>query len=115
MLCDAKVTVSIDFGTHSAPSAREPARGTMMVHFSCDAAKAERMAKAALDELLLLRDTGPTDEDVTAAVETSAREHEEAVQTNCYWVERLRAAALPSRVRGSLAERFAAWEALHIA
>ena len=73
------------------------------------------MATSALAELVLLRDSGPSEEDVRAAVEMSTREHEEAVQTNCYWVERLRAAALPSRVRGSLAERFAAWEALRVA
>ena len=47
------------------------------VNFSCEASRAAAMVESSVDELVLLRDSGPSPEDVSAAVEMSQREHEE--------------------------------------
>ena len=61
---------------------------------------------------------GPTDDDASSACEISRREHEESLQSNGFWLERLRTAALSQRVAvsagssaaGTLAQRMRRWE-----
>ena len=105
------VAVGIDFSTHCSPNPGQPARGTMQVSFSSDPHRAALTADSVLAELFLLRTEGPTQEDVSSTCEIARREHEEALQTNQYWLERLRQCAFAQRVDGSKAEKFELWEA----
>ena len=72
---------------------------------------AGHLKTSVLAELFLLRTEGPTQEDVSSTCEIARREHEEALQTNQYWLERLRQSAFAQRVDGSKAEKLELWEA----
>ena len=74
------VHVSLDWSVHYCPAPHEPLRGTLHVNFACEPKGADALVRSVVAELVLLREEGPTDEDVEAAVEMSVREHEEAVQ-----------------------------------
>ena len=104
------VSVGLDFGTHASPRPRDAVRGTLSVHFTSDPARAAETARSVHTELRRLRDDGPTDDDAASACEISRREHEESLQSNGFWLERLRTAALSQRVAGSLAQRMRRWE-----
>lgn len=104
------VSVGIDFGTHGSPDPGEPARGTLQISFSSDPDRAKTCAESAQAELQLLCTEGPTAADVSSQCEITKREHEEAIQTNHFWVERLRQAAFSQRACGTLSEKVQSWE-----
>lgn len=105
------ISVGMDFGAHSSPNPGEPARGTLQISFSSDPDRAKICAESAQAELRLLCTEGPTEADVSSQCEITRREHEEAQQTNHFWVERLRQAAFSQRASGSVSERLQSWEA----
>ena len=106
------VSVGIDFGAHSTPDPGEPARGTLQISFSSDPDRAKTCAESAQAELRLLCTEGPTAADVSSQCEITRREHEEAKQTNHFWVERLRQAAFSQRASGAgVSEKMQRWEA----
>ena len=105
------VSVGIDFGSHSIPDPGEPARGTLQISFSSDPDRAKTCAESAQAELRLLCTEGPTAADVSSQCEITRREHEEAKQTNHFWVERLRQAAFSQRASGGVSEKMQSWEA----
>ncbi|KAL3829959.1 hypothetical protein ACJIZ3_018761 [Penstemon smallii] len=64
-------------------------RGDISVNFSCDPDISSILVNLALDEILRLQEEGPSNDDVSAILEIEQRAHENGLQENYYWLERI--------------------------
>ncbi|CAA3027767.1 zinc protease PQQL-like isoform X1 [Olea europaea subsp. europaea] len=63
--------------------------GDISVNFSCDPDISSTLVDLALDEILRLQEEGPSDDDVLAILEIEQRAHENGLQENYHWLERI--------------------------
>ncbi|KAL8039469.1 hypothetical protein ABFS82_10G042000 [Erythranthe guttata] len=80
--------VSVFLGGNK-PSKVGNIRGDISVNFSCDPEISSTLVNLALDEILHLQEEGPSDDDVAAILEIEQRAHENGLQENYYWLERV--------------------------
>ncbi|GMY36234.1 zinc protease PQQL-like isoform X1 [Fagus crenata] len=80
--------VSVFLGGNK-PSRTGNVRGDISINFSCDPAISSKLADLALDEILILQEEGPSDEDVSTILEIEQRAHENGLQENYYWLDRI--------------------------
>ncbi|XP_038711983.1 zinc protease PQQL-like isoform X2 [Tripterygium wilfordii] len=71
------------------PSRTGDIRGDISINFSCDPDISSSLVDIALEEILLLQQEGPSDEDVSTALEIEQRAHENGLQENYHWLERI--------------------------
>lgn len=82
------VNVSVFLGGNK-PSRTGEARGDISVNFSCDPDISSKLVDLALEEILYLQNHGPSDEDVSTILEIEQRAHENGLQENYYWLDRI--------------------------
>ncbi|GMQ06239.1 hypothetical protein CsSME_00050896 [Camellia sinensis var. sinensis] len=80
--------VSVFLGGNK-PSRVDNVRGDISVNFSCDPDISTTLVDLALEEILRLQEEGPTDEDVLTILEIEQRAHENGLQENYYWLDRI--------------------------
>ncbi|KAI3443676.1 hypothetical protein Pfo_000341 [Paulownia fortunei] len=80
--------VSVFLGGNK-PSRVGNIRGDISVNFSCDPEISSTLVNLALDEILHLQEEGPSDDDVSTILEIEQRAHENGLQENYYWLERI--------------------------
>ncbi|XP_050218354.1 zinc protease PQQL-like [Mercurialis annua] len=71
------------------PSRTGDIRGDISINFSCDPGISSKLADLALNEILRLQEEGLTEQDVLTVLELEQRAHENGVQENFYWLERI--------------------------
>ncbi|RAL48802.1 hypothetical protein DM860_001122 [Cuscuta australis] len=64
-------------------------RGDISINFSCDPDISSTLVDIALDEILRLQEDGSSNEDVSTVLEIEQRAHENGLQENSYWLERM--------------------------
>ncbi|CAN6441507.1 unnamed protein product [Victoria cruziana] len=82
------VTVSVFLGGNK-PSRSGDVRGDIAVNFSCDPDSSWKLVELALAEVIYLQENGPSMEDVSSILEIEQRAHENGLQENCYWLDRI--------------------------
>lgn len=82
------VGVSVFLGGNK-PSRVGDVRGDISVNFSCDPDIASKLVDFALEEISYLQCHGPSIEDVSAILEIEQRAHENGLQENYYWLDRI--------------------------
>ncbi|KAI5664619.1 hypothetical protein M9H77_23942 [Catharanthus roseus] len=82
------VGVSVFLGGNK-PSRVGNVRGDISVNFSCDPDISSALVDLALDEILRLQEEGPSDDDISAILEIEQRAHENGLQENFYWLDRI--------------------------
>nr|XP_029119433.1 zinc protease PQQL-like isoform X4 [Elaeis guineensis] len=82
------VNVSVFLGGNK-PSRTGDVRGDISVNFSCDPDISSKLVDLALEELMYLQNHGPSDEDVSTILEIEQRAHENGLQENYYWLDRI--------------------------
>ncbi|KAF7819724.1 zinc protease PQQL-like isoform X1 [Senna tora] len=82
------VGVSIFLGGNK-PSRTGDVRGDISINFSCDPEISSKLVDLALDEILRLQEEGPSDQDVLTILEIEQRAHENGLQENYYWLDRI--------------------------
>ncbi|KVI12277.1 Metalloenzyme, LuxS/M16 peptidase-like protein [Cynara cardunculus var. scolymus] len=80
--------VSVFLGGNK-PSRVGNARGDISVNFSCDPGVALALVDLALDEILRLQEEGPSDADISTVLEIEQRAHENGLQENYWWLDRI--------------------------
>ncbi|XP_057968681.1 zinc protease PQQL-like isoform X2 [Malania oleifera] len=80
--------VSVFLGGNK-PSRVGDVRGDISVNFSCDPDIASMLVDLALEEVLRLQEEGPSDQDVSTILEIEQRAHENGLQENYYWLDRI--------------------------
>ncbi|XP_022154671.1 zinc protease PQQL-like isoform X1 [Momordica charantia] len=80
--------VSVFLGGNK-PSRNDPVRGDISINFSCDPEISSKLVDLALNEILRLQEEGPTDQDVSSVLEIEQRAHENGLQENYYWLDRI--------------------------
>lgn len=71
------------------PSRTGDVRGDISVNFSCDPDISWKLVELALDEIMQLQEQGPSDQDVSTILEIEQRAHENGLQENYYWLDRI--------------------------
>ncbi|POO00604.1 Coenzyme PQQ biosynthesis protein [Trema orientale] len=71
------------------PSRTGDVRGDISINFSCDPEISSKLVDLTLDEILRLQEEGPSDEDVSTILEIDQRAHENGLQENYYWLDRI--------------------------
>ncbi|KAH7572183.1 hypothetical protein JRO89_XS04G0216300 [Xanthoceras sorbifolium] len=64
-------------------------RGDISINFSCDPEISSKLVDLALDEILHLQEEGPSDQDVSTILELEQRAHENGLQENYHWLDRI--------------------------
>lgn len=82
------VGVSVFLGGNK-PSRSGDIRGDMSLSFSCHPDISWRLVDIALDEISHLQELGPSDQDVSTVLEVEQRAHENGLQENYYWLDRI--------------------------
>ncbi|WOL03023.1 zinc protease PQQL-like [Canna indica] len=82
------VNVSVFLGGNK-PSRTGDVRGDISVYFSCDPDISLKLVDLALQEILYLQDQGPSEQDVSTVLEIEQRAHENGLQENYYWLDRI--------------------------
>ncbi|XP_061994559.1 zinc protease PQQL-like isoform X2 [Rosa rugosa] len=82
------VGVSVFLGGNK-PSRTANVRGDISINFSCDPEISSKLVDLTLDEILRLQEEGPSAEDVSTILEIEQRAHENGIQENYYWLERI--------------------------
>ncbi|GKV11869.1 hypothetical protein SLEP1_g23087 [Rubroshorea leprosula] len=80
--------VSVFLGGNK-PSRTSDLRGDISINFSCDPEISSKLVDLALEEILRLQEEGPSDQDVSTVLEIEQRAHENGLQENYYWLERI--------------------------
>lgn len=80
--------VSVFLGGNK-PSRTGDVRGDISINFSCDPEISSKLVDIALDEILRLQEEGPSNDDISAILEIEQRAHENGLQENYYWLERI--------------------------
>ncbi|KAG5559244.1 hypothetical protein RHGRI_008965 [Rhododendron griersonianum] len=81
-------SVSVFLGGNK-PSRTSDVHGDIGVNFSCDPDISNTLVDLALDEILRLQEEGPSDDDVSTILEIEQRAHENGLQENYYWLDRI--------------------------
>ncbi|XP_057813480.1 zinc protease PQQL-like isoform X2 [Cryptomeria japonica] len=82
------VSVSSFLGGNK-PSRMGNVRGDIAVNFSCDPDSSVKLVDISLDVISHLQEEGPSDEDVLTVLEIEQRVHENGLQENGYWLDRM--------------------------
>ncbi|WCJ42624.1 Insulinase (Peptidase family M16) protein [Euphorbia peplus] len=82
------VGVSVFLGGNK-PSRTGDIRGDISINFSCDPVISSKLVDLSLEEVLRLQEEGPSDQDVLTVLEIEQRAHENGLQENFYWLERI--------------------------
>ncbi|OVA08489.1 Peptidase M16 [Macleaya cordata] len=82
------VGVSVFLGGNK-PSRTGDVRGDISVNFSCDPDISPKLVDLVLDEILRLQEEGPSGQDVSTILEIEQRAHENGLQENYYWLDRI--------------------------
>ncbi|KAH9623003.1 hypothetical protein KSS87_020828 [Heliosperma pusillum] len=82
------VGVSVFLGGNK-PSRTGDVRGDISINFSCDPSASSTLVEMALDEISHLQVEGPSDQDVSTILEIEQRAHENGLQENFYWLDRI--------------------------
>ncbi|KAK7399022.1 hypothetical protein VNO78_10197 [Psophocarpus tetragonolobus] len=82
------VGVSVFLGGNK-PSRIGDIRGDISINFSCDPEISSKLVDIALDEMLRLQEEGPSEQDVSTILEIEQRGHENGLQENYYWLDRI--------------------------
>ncbi|XP_078431997.1 insulinase (Peptidase family M16) protein [Wolffia australiana] len=82
------VGVSVFLGGNK-PSRTGDVRGDISVNFSCDPAISWKLVDLALEEILHIQEQGPSNQDVMSVLEIDQRAHENGLQENYYWMDRI--------------------------
>ncbi|KAK9715778.1 hypothetical protein RND81_06G188600 [Saponaria officinalis] len=82
------VSVSVFLGGNK-PSRTGDVRGDISINFSCDPSVSSTLVNLALDEIFRLQNEGPSDQDVSTILEIEQRAHENGLQENYYWLDRI--------------------------
>ncbi|KAL1364192.1 hypothetical protein HN51_012358 [Arachis hypogaea] len=82
------VGVSVFLGGNK-PSRIGDVRGDISINFSCDPEISSKLVDLALDEILCLQEEGPSDQDVATILEIEQRAHENGLQENYFWLDRI--------------------------
>lgn len=80
--------VSVFLGGNK-PSRVGNIRGDISINFSCDPDISSTLVDLALEEILHLQEEGPSNADVMAVLEIEQRAHENGLQENYYWLDRI--------------------------
>lgn len=80
--------VSVFLGGNK-PSRTGDVRGDISINFSCDPSLSSTLVDLALDEILRIQEEGPSDQDVSTILEIEQRAHENGLQENYYWLDRI--------------------------
>ncbi|XP_044463821.1 zinc protease PQQL-like isoform X1 [Mangifera indica] len=64
-------------------------RGDISINFSCDPEVSPKLVDLALDEILHVQEEGPSDEDISTILELEQRAHENGLQENYHWLDRI--------------------------
>ncbi|KAI4380729.1 hypothetical protein MLD38_006890 [Melastoma candidum] len=80
--------VSVFLGGNK-PSRTGDVRGDISVNFSCDPHISSKLVDLALDEVQRLQEEGPSEQDILTILEIEQRAHENGVQENYYWLDRI--------------------------
>ncbi|EFH42422.1 peptidase M16 family protein [Arabidopsis lyrata subsp. lyrata] len=80
--------VSVFLGGNK-PSRTADLRGDISVNFSCDPEISSKLVDLALEEIVRLQEEGPSQEDISAILEIEQRAHENGLQENYYWLDRI--------------------------
>ncbi|CAN8253030.1 unnamed protein product [Cochlearia groenlandica] len=80
--------VSVFLGGNK-PSRTADLRGDISVNFSCDPEISSKLVDLALEEIVRLQEKGPSQEDISAILEIEQRAHENGLQENYYWLDRI--------------------------
>ncbi|XP_061347588.1 zinc protease PQQL-like isoform X3 [Gastrolobium bilobum] len=82
------VGVSVFLGGNK-PSRIGDVCGDISINFSCDPEISSKLVDFALDEMLRLQDEGPSEQDVSTILEIEQRAHENGLQENYYWLDKI--------------------------
>ncbi|CAI9100506.1 OLC1v1037622C1 [Oldenlandia corymbosa var. corymbosa] len=82
------VGVSVFLGGNK-PSKVGNVRGDISINFSCDPEISSTLVNLALDEVSRLQEEGPSNDDVSTILEIEQRAHENGLQENLYWLDRI--------------------------
>ncbi|KAL5728894.1 hypothetical protein ACHQM5_001921 [Ranunculus cassubicifolius] len=82
------VAVKVFLGGNK-PSRTGDVRGDISVNFSCDPNTPWKLVKIVLDEILRLQTVGPSEEDISSVLQIEQRGHENGLQENYYWLDRI--------------------------
>uniref|UniRef100_A0A453EXA6 Peptidase M16 C-terminal domain-containing protein n=1 Tax=Aegilops tauschii subsp. strangulata TaxID=200361 RepID=A0A453EXA6_AEGTS len=82
------VNVGVFLGGNK-PSRSGDVRGDISVNFSCDPDMSSRLVDFVLEEISYLQTEGPSEEDVWTILEIEQRAHENGLQENYYWLDRI--------------------------
>ncbi|KAI3421693.1 uncharacterized protein J3R85_011884 [Psidium guajava] len=80
--------VSVFLGSNR-PSRTGDVRGDISINFSCDPEISSKLVDLTLDEIQRLQEEGPSEQDVLTILEIEQRAHEDGVQENYYWLEKI--------------------------
>ncbi|MFW5658124.1 MAG: M16 family metallopeptidase [Bacteroidota bacterium] len=61
----------------------------MQIYIPCSPDNADKLTEAAINEIRVIMNEGPSDEDITKAKEIQRREGEKNAETNSYWLNRM--------------------------
>ncbi|KAF9615719.1 hypothetical protein IFM89_026134 [Coptis chinensis] len=82
------VGVSVFLGGNK-PSRNGDVRGDLSVNFSCDPDISWKLVDIVLNEISRLQEEGPSEQDVSTILEIEQRAHENGLQENYYWLDRI--------------------------
>uniref|UniRef100_A0A0D9YAI7 Peptidase M16 N-terminal domain-containing protein n=1 Tax=Oryza glumipatula TaxID=40148 RepID=A0A0D9YAI7_9ORYZ len=82
------VNVGVFLGGNK-PSRSGDIRGDISVNFSCDPDMSSKLVDFVLEEISFLQNEGPSEEDVLTILEIEQRAHENGLQENYYWLDRV--------------------------
>ncbi|KAK3161034.1 hypothetical protein QOZ80_1BG0070790 [Eleusine coracana subsp. coracana] len=82
------VNVAVFLGGNK-PSRSGDVRGDISVNFSCDPDISSKLVDLVLEEISYLQAEGPSEEDVLTILEIEQRAHENGLQENYFWLDRI--------------------------
>ncbi|RLM93624.1 putative zinc protease PqqL [Panicum miliaceum] len=82
------VNVAVFLGGNK-PSRTGDVRGDISVNFSCDPEISSKLVDFVLEEISYLQAEGPSEEDVLTILEIEQRAHENGLQENYFWLDRI--------------------------
>lgn len=82
------VSVSVFLGGNK-PSRTGDVRGDISVSFSCDPDISLKLVDLALEEISYLQEHGPVVDDISTILEIEQRAHENGLQENYFWLDRI--------------------------
>lgn len=82
------VNVAVFLGGNK-PSRTGDVRGDISVNFSCDPDISSKLVDFVLEEISYLQAEGPSEDDVLSILEIEQRAHENGLQENYFWLDRI--------------------------